>query len=384
MEAPPETITAARLYLPKVWRVVAGLLLASLVIGGLSINSNAIDSTVVLVGVLGFLTGLLSVGIVVIAILGLITRPPHRGYFAASLLGGLVTTAIGGFTALLALIAGSGFGVAPWGRPLRIRGKMVHPELRPGEEWAAGASPRCDDLSPATRDALATLWHHDAQKEHASVPAFSRVSWLLAGLGAPAELLEGAHHAGLQEIDHARRCFALAAGYAGAPLSVEPIPELLQAPLGVGRDPLLAVAIESLRDGCLIEDFNADVARVAAEHASDPAALELATIIANDEREHAELAWRILDWCIATGDAPLRRAIARAAEELPSQGPRAYAKDETELVAAADPEAMIAHGRVPAEKWAGIFVRRRELTVQRVRELLRAADTPQAPAAKAA
>jgi hypothetical protein len=126
----------------------------------------------------------------------------------------------------------------------------------------------------------------------------------------------------------------------------------------------------------IIEDFNADVARVAAEHASDPAALELATIIANDEREHAELAWQILGWCIAAGDAPLRRAIARAADELPTQGPRAYAKDETELVAAADPEAMVAHGRVPAEKWAGIFVRRRALTVERVRELLRTADAP--------
>jgi len=32
------------------------------------------------------------------------------------------------------------------------------------------------------------------------------------------------------------------------------MPEILRAPLGVGSDPLRAVAIESLRDGCLIED----------------------------------------------------------------------------------------------------------------------------------
>ncbi len=380
METPPETLRAARLYLPKVWRVVAGLVIATLFItffGALS----GVDDAFIVIALLAFLTGLLSAGIALVAVIGLITRPPQRGYFAGSLLGGLAMTAVSAFASLMAFLTGAGgFGIAPWGRPLRIRGRMVHPELRPGEAWAEGSSPRCDELSPATREALATLWHHDAQKEHASVPAFSRLAWLLAGLGAPPQLLEGAHHAGLQEIDHARRCFALAGGYAGAPLSVEPIPELLSAPLGVGRDPLLAVAVESLRDGCLIEDFNADVARVAADHARDPAALELATIIARDEREHAELAWQILEWCIASGDAPLRRAIARAAETLPAQGPRAYAEDETELVAAADPEAMIAHGRVPPEQWAGIFARRRALTVDRVRALLQAARDGASPA----
>ena len=253
---------------------------------------------------------------------------------------------------------------------------MIHPELRPGDAWAAGAEPRCEHLTQETRDALATLWHHDAQKEHASVPAFSRLAWLLAGLGAPPELLAEAHRAGLQEIDHARRCFALAGGYAGATLSVEPMPEVLQAPLGVGRDPLRAVAIESLRDGCLIEDFNADIAGLAASDARDPAAKELTSIIARDERQHAALAWAILEWCIATGGDRLRRVIARAAEDLPRQGPRAYAEDERELVAAAEPEAMIAHGRVPADRWAEVYDRRRRLTCEQVGRLLSDGRSP--------
>lgn len=111
-------------------------------------------------------------------------------------------------------------GGGAWGRPLRVRGRQLHPELRGGTDWTLGARPDPAGLDPATRRALEALWLHDAQKEHASVPAFSRISWILAALGAPAELLEGAHRAALEEIDHTRRCFALAAGYAGRSHSV--------------------------------------------------------------------------------------------------------------------------------------------------------------------
>jgi hypothetical protein len=358
-----------RLTLPTIWRVIGWLSLAAVVVAGVAASANS-ESLFILVALLAVLVALACAGVILTAIIGIARGKGENGYFAGSIVGALFTGAIALFGALISTLIGAGGPIAPWGRPLRIRGKMVHPDLRPGEAWAAGPAPDVDDLSPATREALATLWHHDAQKEHASVPAFSRVAWLLAGLGAPAELLEETHRAGIQEIDHARRCFALAAGYAGAPLTVEPIPELLRAPLGVGRDPLLAVALESLRDGCLVEDFNADVAAVAAASASDPAAKELAEIIARDEREHAALAWSIVAWCLEVGDAGLRRAVLKAAENLPARGPKAYADDEAALVCAADPAAMIAHGRVPAEQWPLIYARRRQLTCERLRSLV--------------
>ncbi|MEZ4380436.1 MAG: hypothetical protein R3A79_03765 [Nannocystaceae bacterium] len=367
----PHAVSERRLTLPTIWRVIGWLSLAAVVITGVAIALNA-GELFVAVALLAALVALACVGVIVTAIVGLARGRDERGYFATSLVGGVFTGAIALFGALVSALIGAGGPIAPWGRPLRIRGKMVHPDLRPGEAWAAGPRPDVDALSPATREALATLWHHDAQKEHASVPAFSRLAWLLAGLGAPAELLEETHRAGIQEIDHARRCFALAAGYAGAPLTVEPIPELLRAPLGVGRDPLLAVALESLRDGCLVEDFNADVAAVAAAGASDPAARELAAIIARDEREHAALAWAVVAWCLEVGDARLRRAVLAAAEALPKRGPKAYADDEAALVAAADPAAMIAHGRVPAEQWPLIYARRRQLTCDRLAAMVAA------------
>jgi hypothetical protein len=266
-------------------------------------------------------------------------------------------------------------GFAPWGRPLRIRGKVIHAELQPDTAWAEGPAPRCGELDAATRLALATLWHHDAQKEHASVPAFSRVSWLLTGLGAPPELLVRTHGAAVEEIVHARRCFALAGGYAGEPQGAMPIPEILGEGLGVPGDPLEMVALESLRDGCLIEDFNADVAGRAAERASDPAALELVRMIARDERSHAELAWDILAWCLERGGDELRRAVADAAAKLPEQGPGAYSPDDAPLVAAADPALMLAHGRVPAEEWPRIYAARRAATRARLNELLARSET---------
>jgi hypothetical protein len=154
-----------------------------------------------------------------------------------------------------------------------------------------------------------------------------------------------------------------------------PIPEILGEGLGVPGDPLEMVALESLRDGCLIEDFNADVAGRAAERASDPAALELVRMIARDERSHAELAWDILAWCLERGGDELRRAVADAAARLPEQGPGAYSPDDAPLVAAADPALMLAHGRVPAEEWPRIYAARRAATRARLTELLARSET---------
>jgi hypothetical protein len=128
------------------------------------------------------------------------------------ILSSITAPIIGLFSFFLLVMAGLGGG---WGRPLRIRGRQLHPELREGADWTSGDRPDASDLDAATRKALAALWLHDAQKEHASVPAFSRIAWMLAAVGAPAELMAWSHKAALEEIEHAQKCFALAAGYDG-------------------------------------------------------------------------------------------------------------------------------------------------------------------------
>ncbi|HEY0985929.1 MAG TPA: hypothetical protein VGD80_02715, partial [Kofleriaceae bacterium] len=186
----------------------------------------------------------------------------------------------------LAMAGGAG---GAWGRPLRVRGRILHPELRRGGDWSRGAVPDVRDLDGAARRALEVLWLHDAQKEHASVPAFARLSWLLAAGGAPAELLEAVHRAALEEIDHARRCFALAAGYGGRAHTAEPMPDLLVGGLELRGDLWVHLAVESLRDGCLLEDYNADIAAACSAVCRDGAAAGVLGQIAREERSHAEL-----------------------------------------------------------------------------------------------
>jgi hypothetical protein len=263
-----------------------------------------------------------------------------------------------------------------WGRPLRLRGRVLHPDLRVGSDWTQGERPEVQALDQSTRSALEALWLHDAQKEHASVPAFARISWLLAAVGAPAELVEGAHRAALEEIDHARRCFALAAGYGGRSHGVEPMPDLLIGGLDVHGDPLQLLASESLTDGCLLEDFNADVATACAAACEERVVKGVLARIATEERSHADFSWALLIWLLARGDARIERAVARAATELERvPRPTAVSAANASLVAQADSASMRQHGRIPDDIWSKLWRERVAETKRRVGALTAARVT---------
>lgn len=292
--------------------------------------------------------------------------------WGSSVAAGLFLTFIGlaGVASTFFAFALTALGSA-WGRPLRVRGRQLHPQLRVGADWTAGERPDASALDPATRAALEALWLHDAQKEHASVPAFSRVSWLLAAVGAPAELLLGAHQAAVEEIDHARRCFALAAGYGGRSHTVEPMPELLVGGMDLKGDPLVLLAVESLEDGCLLEDFNADVAARCEAVCEAPETREVLRRIAVEERSHAELSWDILAWSLARGGAPVRAAVSAAMARLERYPrPTAASALNTDKVAAADPAALRAHGRLRDEEWTECWASRVAQTRARASALL--------------
>ena len=180
--------------------------------------------------------------------------------------------------------------------------------------------PDVSALSPAARAALATLWSESAQAEHASVPAFSRLSLSLMAVGAPANLVEAAHRAALDEIEHARRAFALASCYGGAPVAPGELAELHFAPDGIAAD-LLVLAHESLLDGCLNEGLAAAVAADAAVRAGNPAARAVLAAVASDEAAHAELAWEIVGWCCAQSGVELHRALRQALRAAPTLTP---------------------------------------------------------------
>jgi len=301
-------------------------------------------------------------------------RPMGRKLWAGLLGVLMLLFGLGGALLLLVLLFlafNGGFGVG--GRPLRAQGRRLLPELRVGSDWTRGERPDTSGLDRATRSALETLWLQDAQAEHASIPAFARISWLLAATGAPPNLMERAHQAGLEEIDHARRCFALAAGYGERSHSVRPMPDLLRGIVDVAGDPRVTLAVESLRDGCLLEGFGADMAAAAAVECRDPAVRDLLERIALEERSHAAFSWDLLAWALQAGGEPVRAAVAEAAQGLMRiRRPIATSAQTTILVSAADPRRLREHGRLPDTEWVPLWDKRLAETAARVAGLLHA------------
>lgn len=159
------------------------------------------------------------------------------------------------------------------------------------------------------------------------------------------------------------------------------MPDLLVGGLDLRGDPLVHLALESFKDGCLLEDFNADVAAACVEVCRDAAANDVLDRIAREERSHAELSWAMLAWLVERGGHDVRRAITKAIAELPAIArPTAASAEKQSLLDAADPDALLAHGRIPDAAWARLWTMRMHATRARARALLEG----EAPAQRAA
>lgn len=195
--------------------------------------------------------------------------------------------------------------------------RQLLPPTRPGTGWSRpdpdpqlqGPGP---DLTPDVRSSLAQLWLHDARTEHASIAAFNRLALELMALGAPHELLTGCQRAALDEIDHARRCFALAGAYSGQPVEAGPLRGVTVRATDLGT-----LVRETFVEGCLGETVAALAAtRAATVCRFDTVRADLEQI-ANDETRHAALAWAIVRWALRAGGESARRELMRAVAEVP-------------------------------------------------------------------
>lgn len=206
----------------------------------------------------------------------------------------------------------------PGGRPLVHDGRIVVAATASGDAWIDDVSPEVNPLDDVTRRALASQWLDDALAEHASIAAFTRVAAQLLALGAPPELLEGAHRAALDEVRHARLCFTLASMYGGAwkaPGAID-IGAVREA-----RCDLAAVAREALVEGCLGEGTAAALARRAAARCEDPEVQRCLATVAEDEGRHEALAWSVLAWCLDRGNDDVADAVAQALRAMPATVP---------------------------------------------------------------
>lgn len=236
--------------------------------------------------------------------------------------GALLTVIVSPIALGLQQLLSSEFGSK--GRLLRIRNRTALPKQAKGAGWHDDTVVCVQSLSGSERETIGEAWHLSARMEQASVAAFSQLSLYLAALGAPACLVEKCHRAALQEIDHARRCYAIARQISGVPWTAGPIDELVDP--GPGKIVSFErLAIGSLLHGCLAEGLAARVAREASIRASEASICETLRIISTDEQEHAELAWEILAWCLDVGGTSVSSAVevrlAKLSEEFTPRMP---------------------------------------------------------------
>jgi hypothetical protein len=123
----------------------------------------------------------------------------------------------------------------------------------------------------------------------------------------------------MQEADHWTRCFDLAGRYLGQSLR----PGRLRRPMRLPRSrtaELVALAVETLRDGVLNEGYAARLAAAKAERAVDQRVHDTLTVIAADEFEHAVLSREILDWCLLAGGRPVFDMLNHLVTHMPVRG----------------------------------------------------------------
>jgi hypothetical protein len=203
-------------------------------------------------------------------------------------------------------------------------------------EWRGLGELDTSALSPAMRQRLTDEWARDALFEHASVASFSRFSLHLMAVAAPPDLLLDAHRAAIDEVKHARMCFALASAYAGEPLGPGALP--LEGDI-LGSLDLTSIVLATVHEGCIGETLASLEASTVLEIAEEPAVKDVLTHIAEDEGRHAELAWRFVKWALPRGGQELRQAVRKAFDEAIAQAPASMVDDE-------ESKELARHGRL--------------------------------------
>jgi hypothetical protein len=147
---------------------------------------------------------------------------------------------------------------------------------------------------PTANPLIAEHYQRAALLEHASIAAFARFTLELLALGAPAELVQASTQAMADETLHARLCFGLASRYSGHALGPGP----LAMHDALGSVELGRIVEQVVLEGCIGESVAAEEAARSLELATDPEVRAALARIAEDERRHAELAFRFIEWAL--------------------------------------------------------------------------------------
>lgn len=202
----------------------------------------------------------------------------------------------------------------PGGRPLMVDGSARTAPEATSDAWLDESWREAFASVPEeARGALAEHYAAEASYEHASIASFARVSLSLLAAGAPAELVERAQRAGLDEVAHARAMYTMAS--ACGRRAVGP-GRLDLSGIGSMARSIADIAEEAFVEGCVGEVTAALVLREEAAMAVGQAIRDLLQQMATDEEAHAELAWRTVAWALSVDPDGVRARLEHAASKL--------------------------------------------------------------------
>ena len=205
-----------------------------------------------------------------------------------------------------------GFGCAMEGRALRTdEGIASLPEVH-----LMGPAAGHDTIAHPERDAVVAIWSGRTQREWASVPAFIQLAEQLATCHAPGALINRALKAGDDEVRHAVLSGGIASYYDGGSIYADGASHETRLPVA-NRDGLRRLAVESWLDGCIGEGTAAAFAAQEAKTTEVNAIRNTQQMIAEDEAQHAELAWDVLDWTLEVGGDDIRQLVWELRDTLP-------------------------------------------------------------------
>jgi hypothetical protein len=206
-------------------------------------------------------------------------------------------------------------------RPFLVGASLRSARSQARDDWSAARLRDDDDGAPGLGAQLAAelakAWLNDGLEEHASIAAFARFTMMLLSVAAPPELVAASQRASLDEITHARDCFALAHRYGARDTGPGALD--VHDALGPGPRSLADLAALTAEEGCVGETLGAALAAEQLAVAVDPEVRRILARIVRDEARHAELAWRFIAWAVAEerrgalGAAGVSAAVAAAA-----------------------------------------------------------------------
>jgi len=166
---------------------------------------------------------------------------------------------------------------------------------------------------------VAAEWRRVAGHENAAIVAFSQTAVELVAVGAPPELIADAHRAALDEVRHARTCYAIARAIDGHEAGPAPFPEARQAaPSALPRPMALArIAVDAVIDGALNEGVAGRLLAKLSRRAANESLRARLTDMAADESRHAAHSWRVVEWCLEEGGARVADALRWTLQTLP-------------------------------------------------------------------